>query len=196
MHKPSSAPSNKSPLRHDLTVRSVRLDTLKPLGRETRRHSPQQIRKIVKSLAAFGVVLPIVIDADSRVVAGGALVQAAKVLELQELPAIFVTDLSEPELRALRLALNRTPEDASWDRNELSLELTEIIQQAPEFEIETTGFATGEIDTLVVSTGFDEEDEVPSPKLDRAPGRTSTTSPWANTVGVARTSGTTSGRTA
>lgn len=80
--------SNRSPLRHDLTVRMVRLDTLKSLGRETRRHSPRQVEKIAKSLATFGVVLPIVIDADGRVVAGGALVRAARRIDLPELPAI------------------------------------------------------------------------------------------------------------
>lgn len=167
MFKQSLTGSNRCPLRHDLTIRNLEVADLKPLGRETRKHSPQQIRKIAKSITQFGVILPIVVDPVGRVVAGWGLVQAAKTVELAQLPGICVTDLSEPELRALRLALNRTPEDGSWDRNELALELREIVEQAPELEIDTTGFEMGEIDVLLGSNGFDEEDEVPSPNLDR-----------------------------
>ena len=60
------AKSNRSPLRHDLTVSHVRLEELKPLGREIRAHTKRQIKKLARSLDQFGFVLPIVIDDANR----------------------------------------------------------------------------------------------------------------------------------
>ena len=100
----------------------------KPLGRETRKHPPQQVRKLAASLDRFGFVLPILIDAERRVVAGWGLVLAARQLGLSEVPAVSLTDLSEAELRMLRLALNRITDDAAWDREALALEFSEILE--------------------------------------------------------------------
>ena len=51
-----------------------------------------------------------------RVVAGWGLVLAARRLRLTEVPAVSLTDLSDADLRMLRLALNRLADDAVWDR--------------------------------------------------------------------------------
>src|SRR3974377_2069368 len=99
--------SNKSPLRHDLQARSVSIARLKPFSRQVRQYSASQIRKLAKSVASFGFVLPILMEEADRVVGGWALVLAAQRLGLTEIPAITVTDLSESELRALRITLNR-----------------------------------------------------------------------------------------
>src|SRR4030081_3645353 len=71
----------------NLNPKLVRIETLKPLGRETRKHPPAQIRKLQASIEQFGFVLPIVIDATSRVIAGWGLALAAKKLGLPEVPA-------------------------------------------------------------------------------------------------------------
>ena len=85
----------------------VDVDTLKPLGRETRKHSPAQIRKVQANIEQFGFVAAIIIDAAGRVIDGWALVLAAKKLGLAEVPAVTITDLDEANQRLLRLALNR-----------------------------------------------------------------------------------------
>ena len=51
----------------NLDPKLVRVESLKPLGRETRKHPPSQIRKLQASIEQFGFVLPVVIDVDSRV---------------------------------------------------------------------------------------------------------------------------------
>src|SRR6202158_6639469 len=83
----------------------VPIETPRPLGRETRKHPPAQIRKLQASIEQFGFVLPIVIDATSRVIAGWGLALAAKKLGLPEVPAVTITHLDEPKLRMLRLPL-------------------------------------------------------------------------------------------
>ena len=72
----------------DLNPKYVTLESLKPLGRETRKHSPAQIRKLQASLEEFGFVLPVVIDTSERVIAGWGLVRAAGKLGLGACPSI------------------------------------------------------------------------------------------------------------
>jgi hypothetical protein len=81
-------------LSRNLTPQRIPLADLKPLGRATRKHSPQQVRKLAASLRQFGFVLPIVTDADGRVVGGWGLVLAARQLGLSEVPAVRLSRLS------------------------------------------------------------------------------------------------------
>ena len=77
----NTARPNGDPLRHELAPSFIAVDLLKPLGQETRKHSPGQIRKLAHSIGTFGLVLPVVIDSEFRVIAGWAVVQAAQRLE-------------------------------------------------------------------------------------------------------------------
>jgi DNA modification methylase len=153
----------------DLSPRLVPVAGCKPLGRETRKHPPHQVRKLAASLNRFGFVLPILIDAERRVVAGWGLVLAARQLGLAEVPAVSLTDLSDAELRMLRLALNRITEDSAWDREALALEFSEILELAPEIDLELSGFEIGEIDVLVDDGGLDQEDELSAVDAASAP---------------------------
>ena len=119
MNRKAYRRGNGYALSRDLAPQLVPVADCKPLGRETRKHPPQQVRKLAASLDRFGFVLPILIDAERRVVAGWGLVLAARQLGLSEVPAVSLTDLSEAELRVLRLALNRITDDAAWDREAL-----------------------------------------------------------------------------
>ena len=99
-------------LSRDLRPELVPVADCRPLGREIRKHPPHQLRKLAESLKRFGFVLPILIDPEGRVVAGWALVMAARQLGLEAVPAVTVADLPDAELRSLRIALNRIAEDA------------------------------------------------------------------------------------
>jgi DNA methylase len=148
-------------LSRDLSANLVAITSCKPLGRETRKHPPAQVRKLAASLERFGFVLPILIDAQGRVVAGWGLVLAARQLGLNEVPAVSLTDLSDADLRMLRLALNRIADDGAWDREALALEFSEILDLAPQIELESSGFEMGEIEVLRDGSGVDQEDELP-----------------------------------
>ena len=79
----------------NLSPKLVSVNGLTALGRETRKHSPRQIRKLQASVEQFGFVLPIIIDGASRVIAGWGLVLAARRSGLQDVPAVTITDLDE-----------------------------------------------------------------------------------------------------
>jgi ParB-like chromosome segregation protein Spo0J len=140
----------------NLNPNLVRVESLKPLGRETRKHPPSQIRKLQASIEQFGFVLPVVIDVDSRVIAGWGLAVAAKRLGLTEVPAVTIADLDEAKLRMLRLALNRLGEDSGWDVDALKLEFSDILEISSEIDLRISGFEMGEIDVAFEGSGSDE----------------------------------------
>ena len=138
MAKEKNFESNGCPIARNLSSRLIPADKLEPLGRDTRKHPTGQIQKLARNLERFGFVLPIVIDEQSRVIAGWGVVLAAQRLELREVPAVTISDLNEAELRALRLSLNRLGEDSDWNQNELILEFSEILDLDVDFGMELT----------------------------------------------------------
>ena len=86
---------------------------------------------------------------------------AARQLGLSEVPAVSLTDLSEADLRMLRLALNRITDDAAWDREALCLEFSDLLELEPQIDLEVSGFEIGEIDLHLDGRGVDQEDDLP-----------------------------------
>ena len=152
--------SNGYAVARNLDPKLVPVSTLKPLGRETRKHPPAQVRKLTESLDRFGFVLPILVDGENRVVAGWGLVLAARKLGVTDVPAVIVSDLSEADLRLLRLALNRLGEDSSWDVDALKLEFGDVLEISNNIDLSMSGFEMGEID-VALGGAIDEEDALP-----------------------------------
>ena len=152
--------SNGYAVARNLNPKFTPVSTLKPLGRETRKHPPAQVRKLAESLDRFGFVLPILIDGENRVVAGWGLLLAARKLGVVDVPAVIVSDLSEADLRLLRLALNRLGEDSSWDVDALKLEFGDLLEISHDIDLTVSGFEMGEID-VALGGAIDEEDALP-----------------------------------
>jgi ParB-like chromosome segregation protein Spo0J len=146
----------------DLNPKLTDVISLKPLGRETRKHPSAQLRKLQSSIEQFGIVLPVVVDAERRVVAGWGLVLAARKMGLLQVPAVTIDDLDEAKLRLLRLALNRLGEDSSWDFDALTLEFADILEIGIDVDVQLSGFEMGEIDVAFARGAGDEEDEASS----------------------------------
>lgn len=65
--------------------------------------------------------------------AGHTRLKAAKKLGLKTVPCVIADDLTEEQIRAYRLADNKTSEFATWDLPGLKLELKEIKLDMPKF---------------------------------------------------------------
>src|SRR5271156_667575 len=169
MNRQPALRGNGFAVSRDLNPILVSLDALKPLGRLTRKHPPKQIQKLAESLEEIGFVLPLVIGAESRVVAGWGLVLAARKMGLTEAPAVIISDLDEAKLRLLRLALNRLGEESSWDAEALKLEFCEVLEISGEIDLRISGFEMGEIDVAMSMSGDDEEDVLPAPNEGEPP---------------------------
>jgi ParB-like chromosome segregation protein Spo0J len=91
------------------------IDQLRPDPRNPRRHERKQIRKIADSIATFGFNVPILVDADLKVVAGHGRLLACRLLGREEVPTISLEHLSPAQARAFMIADNRLTEIAGWD---------------------------------------------------------------------------------
>jgi DNA modification methylase len=149
-----------------IDICSTAIDKLTPNGRNARAHSRKQIRQIADSIAAFGFVVPILIDDDGAIIAGHGRYAAAQLLDLREVPAIKVTGLSEAKRRALALADNRIAESAGWDRELLAIELPELaeILIVEGLDVSITGFSAIEIDQLALD--FEQDASDPDDAID------------------------------
>jgi len=105
----------------------------------------------VDSLAAmiheFGFRVPIIAKSDGLIVDGHLRLQAAKKLGLKEVPCLNADDMTDAQIKAFRIAVNKASEFASWDDETLASELESL--SAMDFNVELTGFDESEIDALV-----------------------------------------------
>jgi DNA modification methylase len=134
---------------------------LRPFPGNPRRHPESQIARLMKNMRRIWTI-PILIDEDATILAGHARDEAAKRLGMTDVPTITIAGLSEAEKRAIVIADNRLAEQAEWDFDSLCKHFQELIEL--DFEVELTGFSTGEVDLLLdresVSTNSDPADDI------------------------------------
>lgn len=90
------------------------------------RKNAKAIEVVKNSIAEFGFKVPIVVDKDMIIVAGHTRYKASLELGLKEVPCIVADDLTEEQVKAFRLADNKTAEFAEWDFDLLFQELEEL----------------------------------------------------------------------
>ncbi len=117
--------------------------------RNARTHSKKQIGQIAESIREFGFVNPVLIDEANLVIAGHGRLAAARLLNLETIPAIRLSHLSETQTRALVIADNKLAENAEWDEELLARELEFLSEIEVDFDVEITGFEAVEIDLLI-----------------------------------------------
>ena len=99
------------------------LDAIFPYPLNVKIHEPKQIDKIVKSIQEFGWTQPIIVDKHGVIIAGHGRRLAAIKLNRTTVPVIVRDDLTDDQVRALRLADNRVALggfDGEMLQNELS----------------------------------------------------------------------------
>ena len=129
---------------------------LTPYKANAKVHPQAQIDHIANSIKEFGWQQPIVVDNDNVVIIGHGRLLAAKQLMLDKVPVVRATDLTEDQVKALRLADNKTNE-SEWDFDLLDEELAAL--DITGFDMSDFGFEVGED---FVDHNYDvQEDEVP-----------------------------------
>ena len=122
------------------------------------RNNEEAIKAVANSIKEFGFKVPIVISSDNIIIAGHTRLKASVSLGLSEVPCIVADDLSEAQIKAFRLADNKTAELATWDLSKLEQELSEIDMDMLQFGFE-------EMEKLLPDNAadddFDIDDEIP-----------------------------------
>jgi ParB-like chromosome segregation protein Spo0J len=95
-------------MRNDMEIQRVPIAQLKPYPGTPRIHNRQKRRKLASLLRRFGQALPVLIDEAYQIIDGHAVVDALKELGAEDAAVIIARNWSLTEIRALRLAVNRT----------------------------------------------------------------------------------------
>ncbi|GHU70097.1 hypothetical protein FACS1894184_15090 [Clostridia bacterium] len=98
---------------------------IKPYERNPRKNK-RAIEAVKRSISEFGFRVPIIVDNDNVIVAGHTRYQAAKELGYTELPTLMANDLTSEQIKAYRIADNRTQDFADWDGDLLSAEVADL----------------------------------------------------------------------
>lgn len=132
---------------YKLKVEWVDIDKVIPYPRNTKKHPPEQVQKIVANIYANGFDQPITVDKEMVIITGHGRHMAAKELKLAQVPVIIRSDLSEHEVMAKRIADNKLNE-SDWDEEFLGFEMQTLFS-ANEIDMDMTGFGEKELKKLI-----------------------------------------------
>ena len=139
------------------------IEKLVPYAKNSRTHSDEQVAQIAASIREWGWTTPILVDETGSIIAGHGRLQAARRLQMTEVPVVVATGWSEAQKRAYVIADNKLALNAGWDNELLALELGELGDAG--FDLELTGFTDEEIKALMpveVTEGLTDPDAAPA----------------------------------
>jgi DNA modification methylase len=128
------------------------------------RHNDHAVDAVAASIREFGFRQPLVLDEDNVIVVGSTRYKAALKLGLHEVPVHVATGLTPAQLKAYRIADNKTADLADWDYQLLVQEIAQL-QQA-DFDLDLVGFSPQELQELFpseVASGLTDPDDIPQP---------------------------------
>ena len=130
--------------------------------KNARKHTPEHVDRIAKSIREFGFLSCVLVDKKKQIIAGHGRVFAAIKLGIEAVPCIFAEELTETQARAYRLADNKISDASEWDEAALKSELDELSQIA---DLSALGFESSDLDAL----GLGELPEIAEEKKEKQP---------------------------
>jgi len=127
-------------------VNQRKLDSITPYPGNPRINDAG-VAAVAASIREFGFRQPIVVDADGVIICGHTRYRAAQELGLETVPVHVAKDLSPEQVKAYRLADNKSAEMSTWDYDLLPIELADL--QATGFDMDVLGFEDIEIERLI-----------------------------------------------
>lgn len=151
-----------------MQIENLAISNIKPYENNARTHPKKQIELIADNIKRFGFTTPCLVDKDNNLIAGHGRIEAVKLLDWSEVPVVRMENLTEEEVKALRLADNKLAEMSEWDMGLVTDELKELDDDL----LDLTGFDkdvlkegdelyTSKIETPVYETS-DEPPEIAS----------------------------------
>ena len=118
-----------------MNIEYLKPTDLIPYSKNAKRHPAEQVKRIANSIKEFGFQQPIVVDKDNIVVIGHGRLLAAKRLKLDTVPVVKVEDLTEEQIKKLRLADNSVAE-SEWNIDLLIDEIKDLDFDITDFGLE------------------------------------------------------------
>ncbi len=126
---------------------------IKPYEKNPRKND-DAVKYVANSIRQFGFKVPIVVDKDGVIVAGHTRYKAAKELGYETVPVIVADDLTEEQVKAFRIADNKTGDQAQWDMDLLGEEIAELLNVEG---LDMTDFGFGDFELTMLTEDFEPE---------------------------------------
>lgn len=144
----------------NMTVIQVPPSRLIPYDENPRR-TELAVPKVKASIRRFGFRNPILVDPGYTIIEGHTRRLAAIELGMETVPVIVCSDLTDEEVRALRVIDNKVAEYAQWDFSKLDQEVAAISGLA-DFDLADFGLEKVEFDYEAVRELAEETRTTPS----------------------------------
>lgn len=112
------------------------------------RKNDHAVERVAAAIREFGFRVPIIAKSDGLVVDGHLRLKAARKLGLTTVPVVLADDMSETQIKAFRISVNRMAELAEWDTELLALEMQDLKES--DFAVSVIGFNEAELAAFVV----------------------------------------------
>lgn len=150
-----------------ITVEHWPVERLRSNARALRKNDGC-VERMAAAIREYGFRVPVLARRDGVVVDGELRLKAALHLGMEEVPVVPVDGMTEAQVRAFRLLVNRSATWAEWDGEAVALELAEL--RSLEVDLSLTGFDPGELDRFLCGlTGPEEPDPDEVPELPVVP---------------------------
>lgn len=104
------------------------------------------VDEMAEAIKTFGFRVPIIARTGGEIVDGHLRLKAARKLNLESVPVIRADDLTDDQIKALRLSINKLAELADWDDSKLMEELEALANT--EIDLSSIGFNDDELSLL------------------------------------------------
>ena len=108
-----------------MQIKYLKTSSLKPYEKNAKKHDKKQVDNVAESIKQFGFVQPVVVDKNNNIIIGHCRLEAAKKLNLDEVPCVMVDDLTDEQVRKLRLLDNKLNE-SDWDIDLIAEEIADL----------------------------------------------------------------------
>jgi len=148
-----------------MRIQQCELGKIKPYENNP-RFNETAVDAVAASIKEFGWRSPLVVDENNVIICGHTRYKAALKLGLEEVPVHVAKDLSPEQVKAYRIADNKSGELAEWDFDKLKIELGDL--SGEDFDLSLLAFDTEELEMLlngdnnaVVTEGLTDPEDVP-----------------------------------
>lgn len=125
-----------------ITVEQWPIDRLIDYIRNPRKND-HAVEKVAAAIHEFGFRVPILAKSDGLIVDGHLRIKAARKLGMAMVPVIVADDMTDIQIKAFRISVNKMADLAGWDIPMLNLELEDL--KLDGFDLNLTGFDADEI---------------------------------------------------
>ena len=149
----------------NLKIIEIDIKKIIPYKNNTKEHPKEQIEKIADSIRIMGFNDPIAVDENNVIIEGHGRLLAAELLELECVPIIILSHLTEVQKKQYRISHNKLTMSSGFNLEILKIELEEIISLGGDIGI--TALELNEIEKLELSIEDKKElDEEILPEID------------------------------